>query len=224
MNTMMAGAKTANRAKYTSAGYNARRERELYIARAQAGSAQDDLYDLNKRGYRSERPWNETPVPAFEGAAAQEVAAPAHRRAKTQKKKGIFEYIAYHAQRDRKGVMICLALLFAMLMMVAAWGGEMVDGVVLSRDIAMYETQTRYIQMENESLERQLELASSGERIRNLAQNELGMLRPERANQATIYIRTADTAAQTMQADEGGVQMELLDILLGLLNVFHIGE
>lgn len=224
MNTMMAGAKTANRARYTSAGYNARREQELYIARAQAGSAQEALYDLNQRGYRSERPWNETPVPAFEGAPAQEVAAPVRRRAKTQKKKGFFEYVAYHAKRDKKGVMICLALLFAMLMMVAAWGGEMVDGVVLSRDIAMYETQTRQIEMENESLQRQLEFASSGERIRNLAQNELGMLRPERANQATIYIRTSDVTDNMIQTEESGVQMELLDVLLGLLNVLHIGE
>ena len=221
MNTMMAGAKTANRARYTSAGFDVRRERELYIARAQAGSAQDDLYDLNKRGYRSERPWNETPVPAFEGVA-QEMAAPVRRR-KTQKKKGFFEYVAYHAQRDRKGVMVCMALLFAMLMMVAMWGGEMVDGVVISRDIAMYEAQTKYIVLENETLQRQLEMAQSGERIRNLAQNELGMLRPERANQATIYIRTADRA-ETMVQEENGVQMELLDILLGLLNVLHIGE
>ena len=91
---MMAGVKTANRARYTSAGYNARREQELYIARAQAGSAQEALVDLNKRGYRSERPWNETPVPAFEGAAAQEVAAPVRRRAKTQKKKGFSPPVA----------------------------------------------------------------------------------------------------------------------------------
>jgi len=123
-----------------------------------------------------------------------------------------------------EGVLICLALLFAMLMMVAAWGGEMVDGVMLSRDIAMYETQTKYIKMENEGLQRQLEIASSGERIRNLAQNELGMLRPERANQATIYIRATDAAETMAQTEAGGVEMELLDILLGLLNVLHIGE
>ena len=220
---MMAGAKTANRAKYTSAGYHVRRENELYIARTQAGSAQDDLLDLNKRGYRSERPWREeTPAPAFTGAAAQETAVPV-RRTRTRRK-GFFETVIYHARRDKKGVLICLALLFAMLMMVAAWGGEMVDGVVLSRDIAMFESQTRAMEMENESLVRQLEIASSGERIRNLAQNELGMLRPERANQATIYIRSADPAAQTTQTEAGGVRMELLDILLGLLNVFHIGE
>lgn len=224
MNTMMAGAKTANRAKYTSAGYHARKEQELYIARAQAGSAQEALYDFNKRGYRSERPWNETPVPAFEGAAVQDGAAPIRQRAKVQKKKGFFEYVAYHAKRDKKGVTICLALLFVMLMMVAAWGGEMVDGVVISRDIAMYETQTRQIEMENESLQRQLEFASSGERIRNLAQNELGMLRPERANHGTIYIRATDGNETIAQTQESGVQMELLDVLLGLLNVLHIGE
>ena len=119
---MMAGAKTAKRAKYTSAGYHVRRENELYIARTQAGSAQDDLLDLNKRGYRSERPWREeTPSPAFTGAAAQETAVPV-RRTRTRRK-GFFETVIYHARRDKKGVLICLALLFAMLMMVAAFGG-----------------------------------------------------------------------------------------------------
>ena len=49
------------------------------------------------------------------------------------------------------------------------------------------------------------------------------MLRPERANQATIYIRTTDYAETAVQ-EENGVQMELLDILLGILNVLHIGE
>ena len=219
---MMAGVKTANRARYTSAGYVRRAQSELYIARVQAGSAQDDLRDLNRRGYRSERPWNEAPQPVFETAGAEQ-AVPVKRRAKPQRK-NLFDYIAYHAKRDKKGVMICLALLCAMLMMVAAWGGEMVDGVVLARDIAAYETQTKYIALENEMLQRQLEMAQSGERIRNLAQNELGMLRPERAERETIYIRTTDYADQSAQTEAGGVQMEALDILLGLLNVFHIGE
>jgi cell division protein FtsB len=218
---MMAGVKTANRARYTSAGYVRREERELYIARAQAGSAQDNLRDLNRVGYRSERPWNEAPQPVFE-SAAEVVQAPVKRR--TKKQRGFWDRLEYHAKRDKKGVMMCVALLFAMLMMLAVWGGEMVDGVVLTRDIQAYQSQTRYIQMENEKLQRQLELASSGERIRNMAQNELGMLRPERANHETIYIRTTDYAAQQVQTQSGGVQMELLDILLGLLNVFHIGE
>ena len=49
------------------------------------------------------------------------------------------------------------------------------------------------------------------------------MLRRERANQETIYIRNdSDQIAATQQAEEP--RMELLDVLLGLLDVFHIGE
>ena len=224
MNRMMAGAKQANRARYTSAGYVARREGELYIARTQAGSAQERLRDLNRRGYRSERPWNDTPVPAFETGAEQVFEQAPVRQQKKKKKKSFFEYVAYHARRDRQGVMICLALCCAMLMMVAAWGGEMVDGVVLSRDIAAYQRQTEVLTTDNEELAYQLDLARSGERIRNLAQNELGMLRPERANHEKIYIRASDMNAHEAQPEAGGVQMELLDIMLGLLNVFHKGE
>ena len=66
-------------------------------------------------------------------------------------------------------------------------------------------------------------LAKEGERIRNLAQNELGMLRPERAQHVTIYIQSPDTAQQTLQQNEEP-RMEMLDILLGLLDVLHIGE
>lgn len=211
------------RGRYTAAGYSAaNKERELYISASPAGSAQDNLRDLNRKGYRSERPWRETPEPALEPQAAPRQGVV--RRAKTRKKKSFFELLFYHAKRDKKGVAACVALCCAMLMMIAAWGGRMVDGVVIARDIAAYQSQTKAIETENESLTRQLELASSGERIRNLAQNELGMLRPERANQETIYIRTADYADTQAQQPSGEQKMELLDVLLGLLNVFHIGE
>ena len=221
---MMAGVKTSGRGKYTVAGYTGHDEYEaLYIASAPAGSAQENLRDLNRKGYRSERPWHETPQPVFETMVADVPAQTVKRRAKTQKKRGFFELLFYHARKDRQGAAVCVALAFAMMMMVAAWGGEMVDGVVLARDIAMYQSQTRMVETENESLTRQLEMAKSGDRIRNLAQNELGMLRPERAHQETIYIRTTENVpAQTQQTGE--MRMELLDVLLGLLNVFHIGE
>ena len=50
------------------------------------------------------------------------------------------------------------------------------------------------------------------------------MLRPERAETETIYIQTADSnRRQALQQDEEP-KMELLDILLGLLNVLNIGE
>ena len=51
----------------------------------------------------------------------------------------------------------------------------------------------------------------------------LGMLRRERANQETIYIRTDNIQNTAVQQDEEP-RMELLDVLLGLIDVFHIGE
>lgn len=227
MNTLMASAKTgsASRGRYTSAGYNGEQERELYISAVPAGSAQDNLRDFNRAGYRSARPWNEGPQPAFaQGeSTAAEPAVPKLRPAR-KKKAGLFERAAYEARRDKKGVAACVAMCFAILMITALWGGRMIDGVALARDIATYQSQTLALERENEELIRQLEKASSSERIRNLAQNELGMLRPERANQETIYIRTNDYKAAQPAAESTEPQMELLDILLGLLDVFHIGE
>ena len=56
----MAGAYRARsaRGRYSQAGYDANAERTLYIADVPAGSAQDELRDYNRAGYRSERPWN----------------------------------------------------------------------------------------------------------------------------------------------------------------------
>ena len=60
------------------------------------------------------------------------------------------------------------------------------------RSIERYQAQTITLRQENEKLAQQLEIAGSGERIRNLAQNELGMLRRERAQTETIYIQAPD--------------------------------
>ena len=49
------------------------------------------------------------------------------------------------------------------------------------------------------------------------------MLRRERANQVTIYIRN-DTEQNAAEQVVEEPRMELLDVLLGLLDVFHIGE
>ena len=219
----MASVKTgsASRGQYASSGEAG--ERELYISAAPAGSAQDNLRDFNRVAYRSERPWNDSPRPAFaDGDVIAAPVAPAPGKVR-RRKAGFFERAAAYARRDRKGVIACVALSCAMLMMTALWGGRMVDGVQLARDIASYQSQTLALRQENEALTRQLELASSGERIRNLAQNELGMLRRERANQETLYIRTDNIQTTAVQQDEEP-RMELLDVLLGLIDVFHIGE
>ena len=211
------------RGKYSYAGYAGEEDRQMYIAKVPAGSMQDELRDYNRTGYRSERPWNETPIPAFEGAGAAEVAAPIVRR-KRAKKQSVMDYLSMQAKRERKDVIACIVLLGVIMLMTAAWGQKMIQGVEIQNAINDYQKRTTMFSRENEVLSQKLEMARSGERIRNLAQNELGMLRPERAMTQKIYIQAPDsTAAATLQNTEEP-RMEMLDILLGLLNVLHIGE
>lgn len=223
----MAGAMKvkSTRGKYTAAGYAAVRDRQMYIADVPAGSAQDDLRDLNRLGYRSDRPWHETPAPVFEAEAAA-VASPAPMKAgrKPAKKQTFAEWLIRCARREKKDVVACILLAAAIMMMIAAGGQKLVAGVQIQRGIASYQTQTATLVRENERLAQRLELARSGERIRNLAQNELNMLRPERAEHEMIYIQApAMSAQETVQQNEEP-RMEMLDILLGLLSVLHIGE
>ena len=111
-----------------------------------------------------------------------------------------------------------------MLTMTAVWGQKMVEGVNVQRDIQSYQDRTISLQKENEKLRQQLEIAENGERIRNLAQNELGMLRRERAQTETIYIHAPEKQVQEQAQEAEQTHMDILDFLLGLLNVFHIGE
>lgn len=208
------------RGKYSQAGYAGEESRPLYIADIPAGSLQDELRDYNRAGYRSERPWNETPYPVFEGG---ETAAPVVRR-KRVKQKMFMDYLSAQAKKERKDVIACIVLLGVIMMMTAAWGQKMIQGVEIQRAINQYQASTVAFERENERLAQQLELARGGERIRNLAQNELGMLRPERARTEKIYIQAPDSAAQASVQNSEEPRMEMLDILLGLLNVLHIGE
>ena len=211
----MTGTRTmrVSRGRYVSAGYAEKRtrpaadERELYISADPAGSARENLRDLNRAGYRSERQWR---APARKAAARKQLAP-------------IVRLLA-EIRRDRKGVAVCAMLAATMLVMAAAWGRNMVSGVNTQRSIERYQAQTITLRQENEKLAQQLEIAGSGERIRNLAQNELGMLRRERAQTETIYIQAPDKKAREEAQTVGQTHMEILDFLLGLLNVFHIGE
>ena len=224
---MMTGTRTmrVSRGRYVSAGYAEKRarpaadERELYISADPAGSARENLRDLNRAGYRSERPWRDTPDPALQKAAPE-----TQRRAPARKRLGPIDRLLAEIRRDRKGVAVCAMLAATMLVMAAAWGRNMVSGVNAQRSIERYQAQTITLRQENEKLAQQLEIAGSGERIRNLAQNELGMLRRERAQTETIYIQAPDKKAREEAQTVGQTHMEILDFLLGLLNVFHIGE
>ena len=226
---MMTGTRTTrvSRGRYVSAGYAEKRtrpaadERELYISADPAGSARENLRDLNRAGYRSERPWRDTPDQ--KAASETQRCAPA-RKAAARKQLGPIDRLLAEIRRDRKGVAVCAMLAATMLVMAAAWGRNMVSGVNTQRSIERYQAQTITLRQENEKLAQQLEIAGSGERIRNLAQNELGMLRRERAQTETIYIQAPEKKAQDEAQALSENHMEILDFLLGLLNVFHIGE
>ena len=221
----MAGAMKARstRGRYTSAGYT--HAQPMYIARVPAGSAQDELLDYNRKGYqmRTERPWRDTPVPAFEGEA---IAAPAPRQhvRSGAKQKSFFERVAAQIRREKRDAALCAFLLAVILLVGTASGHKMIQGAKLQSDISMYQSRTIALEQDNERLAQRLEIAKSGERIRNLAQNELNMLRPERALTETIYIQTIDHDQDSMLQQNEEPGMEMLDILLGLLNVLHIGE
>lgn len=213
------------RARYTSAGYSARAREEdkLYISRVPAGSKQDDLLDFNRAGYRAERPWRDTPEPLFEQEKSKEPDKEPKGK-KPRRQAGLFGYLEREAQKARLDAAVCVLLLSGILVFTAAWGQKMVEGVSIQADIAAYEQKTIELTKENEKLMQQLEMAQNGERIRNLAQNELHMLRPERANTETIYIRTPSTGAGGTAQQQEEPRFEVLDILLGILDLFHIGE
>lgn len=192
----------------------------MYIADVPAGSPQDELRDLNRRGYQSQRPWHETPVPPLE----QETAPQQRTAAGSAPRHSFVDRMLACFRREKRDAILCGVLLTVLLTLGALYGQKMIEGVRIQREIERFQASTRVFEQDNERLEQALELAKNGERIRNLAQNRLNMLRPERANTETIYIQTADSSRrQALQQDEEP-KMELLDILLGLLNVLNIGE
>lgn len=213
----------STRGRYSQAGYTY--DADMYIAAVPAGSAQDALRDYNREGYRSERPWHETPDPVFEQPVSPRTNPPAARKKTKQKKPQTFlDGLSAQAWLERRDVAACILFGALILIMLAAGGQQMIRSVKLQNTINAYQEDTKVFEQENEQLAQQLELARGGERIRNEAQNKLGMLRPERAQTETIYIRTAENAGQKALQNTEEPRMELLDILLGLLNVLHIGE
>ena len=230
MNTLMAGIRRA-RGRYSAGGYmheQNRQEREqtqekpMYISSVPAGSAQDALRDYNRAGYQAERPWRETPEPLFEqaadGAAAQPITdAPVLSRSAQRRR-------AAESARTRREIAACIVLGCAVLMILALWGQKMVQGVRIQNDIKAYEDGTKVLESEIADLRQQLEIAKDGTRIRNLAQNRLGMLRPERAQSQTIYIQNAGEGQRRQAQEQEEPELGILDLLLGLLDVLNIGE
>ena len=211
------------RGRYSAAGYTQEREErergELYIASVPAGSAQDELRDLNRAGYQAERPWRETPEPLFEQGTAAAVEAPV-----SVPRRSVKGRLARQTASTRRDIAACIILGCLVLMIIAAWGQKMVQGVQLQREIELYEKQTVLLQRTNDEIRAQIDLEKNGERIRNLAQNRLGMLRPERAQTRTIYIQNIPTERGGQEQQQESPKLGVLDLMLGLLDMLHIGE
>lgn len=194
----------------------------MYIADVPAGSRQDELRDWNRRGYayQSDRPWHETPVPPLEQASAPRQ----HAASGSAPRRSLIDRALVCFCREKRDAILCGVLLTVLLTIGVLYGQKMIEGVRIQQQIRRFEDNTSVFVEDNRRMEQELELARNGERIRNLAQNRLNMLRPERAAKETIYIQTADYSRQQALQQDEEPKMELLDILLGLLNVLNIGE
>ena len=227
VNTLMTGTRSARR-RYSAAGYRhayteqEKEQGELYIASVPAGSAQDELRDFNRAGYQVERPWRQTPEPLFEqGTASMAQETPAAAGIGRSASKGCTT--SGDAQRHRD-IIACVVLGCVVVMILIMWGQQMVQGVNIQHDIEMYQQKTIALEQENEKLAQQLELAKDGGRIRNLAQNKLGMLRPERAQSQTIYIQNVADGQKKPVQEQESPRLGFLDLMLGLLDMLNIGE
>ena len=194
--------------RYASAGY--REEDAPYIERVRAGSGSDNLRDLNRKGYKRD---TESPESVFEtGRAAgryeQSSFAAALRR---------------EIAADRSAAVTCAFLLMLILALGAVWMGKNTESIRNRRQIEAYNQWTLSLISENEALRQQLDRMQSGERIRNLAQNQYGMLRRERAERRKIYIQAPENLQAGTAPSTEEPQFELLDLLLGLLDRMHIG-
>ena len=186
---MMTGTRTmrVSRGRYVSAGYAEKRERpaaderELYISADPAGSARENLRDLNRAGYRSERPWRDTPDPALQKAAPETQRRAPARKTAARKQLGPIDRLLAEIRRDRKGVAVCAMLAATMLVMAAAWGRNMVSGVNTQRSIERYQAQTITLRQENEKLAPEAASASAIWRRTNWACCGASARKPKRS-------------------------------------------
>lgn len=224
-----ARAARGSRSRYTAAGSA---NGGLYIASVPAGSKREALRDLNRRGYaapdgyRADRPWRQSPEPAFEQAepAYEQAEAARPAAARRERRMDLSERLYRAAMREKRAAALCVVLAAAILMVVASWGQKMVEGVDIQKDIARYQEGIAALEQQNRDMEQQIESAKLGDNIRIRAQNELGMLRPERAEHVTISIKPQELAPAPEPEEAEEPKLELLDLMLGLLSVFHIGE
>ena len=223
VNTLMAGAglKRANRASYTAAGYAFDEQgRELLIERVQAGSAQDLLRDNNRVGYSAgELDGDGLPFSFFEEEEKRE-----KRKAKgsreTKKQLTTTERIIRAVRREHGAVAVCCVLLVLNIILLSFWGQALIDGVRIQDKIDGYQSGIDAYNSEIASARVAIGRATSDERVRNVAQKELGMLRKERVATDKIYIQMASVAQEKPVVAEAEEGTGVLDWLLSVADIF----
>ncbi len=199
---------------YSEGGYSS--ERDLYFDALRAGSRQEALRDRNRAGYAAA---GDSPVPFFES----EEAAAAFAESGTGRKASFWEALRREAKDDRLGAAMCAFLFVLVLILGGVWGSRLATSLQNRRQIEDYRRRTQEMEEANASLRARLAIVQDGERIRNLAMNEHGMLRPERAPKVEIYVQVPETGARQTAGTAEAPGFEMLDFVLGLLDRLKIG-
>ncbi len=229
VNTLMAGAGKAQRGHYTSAGYayeEQERESELYLERDRAEFARELIRDNHRVGYSAqELDEDGLPFSFFidEAQRDEERARQKKRSARArqaQEELTFTERLAIAMRRERCAAAVCCVLLALNATLLAFWGQAMIDGVEKRNQIEAYEDDIAGYQAEIETARKAIDAAQRGDRIRNVAQNELGMLREELVTKQTIYIQAPSAAADRPQQTQEQERTGLLDWLLSAADIF----
>lgn len=190
---------------------DASHEGRLYIAREIPGSARDNLRDQNRRGYGAD-----SPKPLLQNQKKKVNAEPV-------RPEGFLDVLIREYRRDKLAAVLCVVLGILVLTVGAVWMQQAARSREERRAIETFQVQTQAFERENLRLKEEIERAKHGENIRNQAMNNLGMLRPERAETQEIFIRLPEEETDLSAPEVEETHFEFLDVLLGILHLLHIG-
>lgn len=199
--------KRGSRGEFVSAGVIYDNESELYIAREMPGSSRENLRD---NAYANR--YTESPDPVL---GSRETAGKPRRV-----QAGPLDIVICELKKDRIAALMCGILFIVFLGLGMLYISKVMQIQKDLQAIEVYRTNESFFAEKNIELEQKLELAQSGERIRNQALNSLGMLRREKADIREIYIQLPDDVGESVQNTQVETKFGLLDALLNLIGIF----
>ncbi len=199
--------KRGSRGEFVSAGVIYDNESELYIAREMPGSSRENLRD---NAYANR--YTESPDPVL---GSRETAGKPRRV-----QAGPLDIVIRELKKDRIAALMCGILFIVFLGLGMLYISKVMQIQKDLQAIDVYRTNESFFAEKNIELEQKLELAQSGERIRNQALNSLGMLRREKADIREIYIQLPDDVGESVQNTQVETKFGLLDALLNLIGIF----